>query len=170
MHPSVPRREFLKLLGQLGTACVGCALVANVSAAETAPGAPAKKLPPLKDRAYCGLVCNDQCEMFKATRTNDPAAKKAVYEKWKWKEKFGVEFDPEKVFCHGCKAPGKPQNVAHARCTALKCSVERGFESCLQCRKLAACDKELWKNWPDFWKQIQQLQQKYVAAGEVTLS
>ena len=53
-----------------------------------------------------------------------------------------MEFDPDQVFCYGCKAPGKPVNVAHAHCTVLKCSVARGLESCLQCNKLADCDKD----------------------------
>lgn len=43
-------------------------------------------------------------------------------------------------------------------------------ESCLQCGKLAGCDKELWVKWPDFKKQIDKLQQDYVAAGRCELS
>ncbi len=125
----------------------------------------ATKLPDLKDRARCGLICGDWCELWKATRSGDPAAKRVVYDKWKWKEKFGVEFDPDQVFCHGCKAPGQPVNVAHARCTVFTCSVERGFESCLQCSRLAGCDKDLWKNYADFRRKMLKLQQDYVAAG-----
>ncbi len=166
----LPRREFLRRLGQLGAACAGCALAVRLSA-ETAPAAAAAptapKLPDLKDRAYCGLVCGDWCELWRATKSGDPAAKRVVYEKWKWKEKFGVEFDPAQVFCHGCKAPGQPANVAQARCTVLKCSVQRGFDSCLQCQRLAACDKDLWKDYPDFRSKMIELQQGYVAQGIV---
>ncbi len=164
----LPRREFLKRLGQLGAACAGCALAARLSADDTPSGAAAVSKPPeLKTRAYCGLICGDWCELWKATRSGDPAAKRAVYEKWKWKEQFGIEFDPAQVFCHGCKAPGQPVNIAQARCTVLKCSVERGFDSCLQCQRLAACAKDLWKNYPDFRKQMLKLQQDYVAQGVV---
>ena len=52
----------------------------------------------------------------------------------------------------------------------MKCSIERGFESCLQCRKLAECDKELWKNYPDFHKQMVELQQTYAATEGFQLS
>jgi len=130
----------------------------------------APKLPDLKDRAYCGLICDNSCPLFKATKANDPVAKKTVFEKWKWKETYGIEFDPNQVFCHGCKAPGKPENVAHTRYTVLKCCVGRKLESCLPCGKLAGCDKDLWKNWPDFKKQIEKLQRDYVAAGRFELS
>ncbi len=165
MLSPLPRREFLRRLGQLGIACAGCAVAARVLAEDAPSPAPAaRKLPDLKDRAYCGLVCGDWCELWRATRSDDPAAKRAVYEKWKWKEKFGIEFDPGQVFCHGCKAPGKPVNVAHARCTVLKCSAGRGFDSCLQCDRLARCDKDLWKNYPDFRRQMMKLQQDYMAA------
>jgi len=164
----LPRREFLRRLGQFGVACAGCALASRLSAEETPPAAPAaRKLPALKDRAYCGLVCGDWCELWRATRSDDPAAKRAVYEKWKWKEKFGIEFAPDQMFCHGCKAPGKPVNVAHARCTVLQCSAGRGFDSCLQCRRLAECDKDLWKNYPDFRGKMVKLQQDYVATEDL---
>lgn len=115
------------------------------------------------------MICGDWCALWKATRTNDLAAKEKVYTEWKWKEKFGMEFNPDQVFCHGCKAPGKPVNIAHERCTVLKCSVARGFESCLQCAKLADCDKELWKNYPDFRTQMIKLQQDYVVTERLKL-
>lgn len=166
--PSLLRREFLKLCGQFGVVCA-CGCVAPQLRAEEAKLAAPKKLPDLKARAYCGLICGDWCELWKATRTNDLTAKQKVYAEWKWKEKFGVEFNPDQVFCHGCKAPGKPVNIAHARCTVLKCSVERGLESCLQCGKLADCDKELWKNYPDFRTQMVKLRQDYVATEGLKL-
>ena len=165
MLSHLPRRDFFKLCGQFGAACVSGCLAARLSAEQglsTSP-TPPPKLPGLKTRAYCGLICDDNCPLFKATRTNDAAAKAKVYQEWKWKEKFGVEFSPDAVFCHGCKAPGKPENIPHARCTVLKCSVGRGLESCLQCRTLPTCDKELWKNYPDFHQQMVKLQQAYAA-------
>jgi hypothetical protein len=171
MKSSLPRRDFLKYCGQIGAVCACGGLVNRLSAEGAAPApAAAPKLPDLKDRAYCGLICDNSCPLFKATKANDPVAKKTVFEKWKWKETYGIEFDPNQVFCHGCKAPGKPENVAHTRCTVLKCCVGRKLESCLPCGKLAGCDKDLWKNWPDFKKQIEKLQRDYVAAGRFELS
>ncbi len=172
MRPFLPRREFLKHLGRLGAACAGGCLAIRAIAGERSSGdpAPPRKLPDLRARAYCGLICNDQCPLFKATKDNDAAAKRKVYDQWRWKDRFGVEFNPDVVFCHGCKAPGKPRNIAKAHCTVLKCSTERGLESCLQCRKLAACDQELWKNYPEFQKQMVRLQQEYAATEGFTLS
>jgi hypothetical protein len=172
MHPPLPRREFLKRLSQFGATCACGCLALRLAADDAKPGemAPKKQRPDLKSRAYCGLICNDSCPLFKATRTNDDAAKAKVYAEWKWKERFGVEFDPTQVFCHGCKAPGKPANIAHGKCTVLKCTAERKLESCLECAKLARCDKELWQNYPDFRKQMLRLQQEFAATDGFKLS
>ena len=168
MHPPLPRREFLKLLSQFGAACACGGMAVRLAADQAKPGGP--KLPDLKTRAYCGLICDDSCPLFKATRTNDAAAKEKVYTEWKWKEKSGIEFNPDQVFCYGCKAPGKPENIPHSRCTVLKCSAARGFDSCVQCRKLADCDKDLWKNYPDFHQQMIKLQQMYAATDGFKIS
>ena len=168
MHLPLPRREFLKLLSQFGAACACGGMAVRLAADQAKPGGP--KLPDLKTRAYCGLICDDSCPLFKATRTNDAAAKQKVYTEWKWKEKSGIEFNPDQVFCYGCKAPGKPENIPHSRCTVLKCSAARGFDSCVQCRKLADCDKDLWKNYPDFHQQMIKLQQMYAATDGFKIS
>ena len=169
MQAPLPRRAFLKLCGQLGVAgCCSCSLA--FAGEDAKPGQPpARKLPALKTLAYCGLVCGERCELFKATVANDTAAKEKVFKEWGWKEKFGMEFDPARVFCHGCKPGDKPLNVAESKCTVRQCTRERGLESCIQCGKLAACDKELWKNWPKFKQHMEKLQQQYLAAGAVQL-
>jgi len=66
-----------------------CGCVAPQLRARRSEAAAPKKLPDLKARAYCGLICGDWCELWKATRTNDLTAKQKVYAEWKWKEKFG---------------------------------------------------------------------------------
>jgi hypothetical protein len=172
MRPPLPRREFLRLFGQFGVVCACGGMAARLAAEQTQAGEPApkKELPELKALAYCGLICDDRCLLFKATRTNDAAAKQKVYEEWKWKERSGLEFNPDLVFCYGCKTPDKPVNMFHAKCTVLKCSVDRKLESCVQCQKLAGCDKELWKNYPDFHQQMVKLQQAYAATEGFKLS
>lgn len=168
MNTLEPRREFLKDCARLGLVCAsGCGMAATLSAGDTKP-ANATKLLPLRSRSYCGLEC-ENCPLLKASVANDVPAKKDIHEKWKWKEKYGIEFDAEKVFCFGCKPDGKPRSVAVAACTTRACATDRGLESCLQCKRLAACDKELWRNWPQFQKQSVQLQQEYVSAGVFTL-
>lgn len=102
---------------------------------------------------------------------NDTAKKREIFEKRKWKERFGVEFSPDVIFCHGCKPPGdKPLNVREKACTVRSCSIERGLESCIQCQRLAGCEKELWTSFPKMKKQVQKWQAEYLAAGSVTLS
>lgn len=165
------RRLFLKNCGRLGVACTAvCGLPALTSASDqgAAPAAP-PKLPDLHTRAYCGLICDDSCELSHATRTNDPVAKRKVYNEWGWKAKYGIEFDPDKVFCYGCKSPGRPRSPNKIKCTVRACAIDRDLDCCIACRRLAGCDKELWKNYPDFKRQMVKLQQEYAAAGAVTI-
>ncbi|ACB74271.1 DUF3795 domain-containing protein [Opitutus terrae] len=140
------------------------------AAAATAEDKPTEKLPDLKSRAYCGLICDDRCELYHATQAQDPAAMKAVHEKWQWKQKHGID-DPALCFCHGCKPTEKQSlNVMQQRCTVRVCAMKRGFDSCIQCQELVRCEKELWKNWPKFKQQVEQWQKDYVAAGMVTVA
>lgn len=115
-------------------------------------------------------MCDLSCPLFKATAENDTQKKKEIFEKRGWKEKFGTDFDPSVVFCFGCKPGDKPLNVREVACTVRKCTIERGLESCIQCQKIAGCEKELWSNFPKFKKQVEKWQAEYVAAGLITLS
>jgi hypothetical protein len=171
MNATFNRREFLSRTTGFGLACAcGCSLALVADAEEPASkSAPGPSTRPLRSRAYCGLICNDRCPLRKATVAEDATAKKAVFEKWKWHEKFGVEFDPAKVFCYGCKPDGKPRSIAMNACTVRSCATDRGLESCLQCTRLAECDKDLWQNSPDFRKRMQKVQAEYVTAGVFTL-
>jgi len=36
-------------------------------------------------------------------------------------------------------------------------------ESCIQCRNLAACDKEFWKSWPELYELTKKMQARYNA-------
>ena len=103
------------------------------------------------------------CELYKATLENDEKAKKLIYEKWEWKEKFGVDYDPEKVFCHTCKPGDKPKKVGMAECVIRICAMANGMESCVQCKNLAGCDKEYWKKWPDLYAFNKKNQARYLA-------
>jgi hypothetical protein len=160
-----PRRDFFKYCGQIGAACVTGCLATRLSAEQStsAPPAPRPTLPDLKTAAYCGLTCNDQCPLFKATRTNDAAAKAKVFDEWGWKAKYGMEFTPDLVVCAGCKGPEAQRGPGIARCTVRKCVTGRGLDSCIRCRTLAACDKELWKNYAKFHQQMIQMQQAFAA-------
>jgi len=115
----------------------------------------------LKTLAYCGIPCLQACELNKATLENDGPMKKLVYEKWEWKKKFGVEFDPDKVFCYTCKPGDKPMKVGMGTCEVRNCALANGVESCVQCANLAACDKEFWKTWAPLYADVKKMQARY---------
>lgn len=112
--------------------------------------------------SYCGIPCAQTCELYKATLENDEKTKKLVYEKWGWKKKFGIEYDPEKVFCHGCKPGDKPLKVGMASCEVRICAMANGMESCVQCKSLTACGREFWKEWPELYDFNKKNQARYL--------
>jgi hypothetical protein len=145
------RREFMKDCAAMGGCCLAVLLGAKTLSGRTvAGGGDAKETEAVdpKSLAYCGLSCGTQCALYKATVENDVALKKKVYEAWGWKEKFKVEFDPEKVFCWGCKPADKPLKVGMDACDVRNCAIGKKLEACVQCGDLKTCDRELWKEWP----------------------
>ena len=166
MEAKQDRRHFLKHCAQFGGAC--CALLAlnrHLPAEESPEKKQEQKLKPIdfSKLSYCGFPCVQVCELYKATLENDEKSKKLIYEKWEWKKKFGVEYDPEKVFCHTCKSGDKPKKVGMEVCVVRKCAMANGMESCVQCKNLAACDKEYWKKWPDLYAFNKKNQARFLA-------
>ena len=167
MDKTRSRRQFLVGCAKCGGAC--CALLALgriLPAQENAPATPGQDKKPLdmKTLAYCGIpyaYCERQCELFRATRDNDAKLKKAVYDQWEMKKKFGIEFVPEKIFCYGCKPGDKPLKVGMAECSVRVCSMANGLESCVQCLDLASCDKAFWTDWPIAFAAAKRLQARY---------
>jgi hypothetical protein len=161
------RRGFLEQCAKCGAA--GCALLVlnRVSPGqENATVKPAPGSPPLdlKKLAYCGIpqsYCELQCELYKATRDNDTKLKQLVYEKWDMQKKFGIAFEPDKIFCYTCKPGDKPLKVGMAECPVRTCPMANGMESCVQCRNLASCDKAFWKEWPTAFAMAKKLQARY---------
>jgi hypothetical protein len=110
---------------------------------------------------YCGYQCPSDCKFLKATQENNTELKKEAYESWKIKEKHGIDFDPEKIFCWGCKTTGKPEGVVIKECQVRKCAIEKGYDCCIQCSNLEACVFDLWKQFPDFHTHMIQEQKIY---------
>jgi hypothetical protein len=117
--------------------------------------------PDLKSLTYCGYKCTVECPLYKATIENNPELKKKAYEEFKWKEKFSLDFDAEKVFCYGCKPKDKPLSINVKACTVRKCVTGKGYDCCIECKELAACDKELWKNYPQFREKVLAIQKTF---------
>lgn len=112
---------------------------------------------------YCGYKCPTDCKFLNGSVNNNIELKKEAYELWKIKERFGVEFDPEKIFCFGCKTSDKPEGIVLKNCTVRSCSIEKGYDCCIECEELSACQKELWERFPDFKKYVIEMQGKYLA-------
>ncbi len=167
MEQRQSRRQFLVGSAKCGGVC--CALLALsrlLPSQETAPAKPGQDKKPIDPKAlsYCGIpwtYCEGQCELYKATRDNDAALKKTVYDQWQMKKKFGIDFEADKIFCYGCKPGDKPLKVGMAECPVRTCPSANGLESCVQCLDLAACDKAFWKEWPIAYKVAQTLQARY---------
>ncbi len=150
--PQPSRRDFLRLGTFAGLACL-CP-IARLHAEEnrTAP------LPDPKKLNYCGHTCPPDCPMKLAGQSGDSETKRKAFELWHIEERYGLAFDPDQVFCHGCKTGEPEPGVAVANCPVRPCTRERGFDCCIECGQLAACDKALWERFPDFHKSVLQMQ------------
>lgn len=165
MKPTINRRNFLVKGTQ---ACIGCCAIFAFSE-NLALG---NSMLMLKDDEpidpkklnYCGYKCPVDCMFLKGTIDNNVKLKQEAYKNWNIKERFGVEFDPEKIFCFGCKTANKPEGIVLQNCTVRSCAIEKGFYSCIECKDLATCQKELWDRFPDFKKYVIEMQEKYFAA------
>lgn len=154
MKPDLKRREFLTHCLKAGVS--SCALMYSPQIFAQTEGKPdPKKL------NFCGYTCSLECTMYKGTVENNIELKQKAYKDFKIKEKFGIDFDPDKVFCWGCKVEDKPISTAVKSCTVRKCVIEKGYDCCIQCAGLSACDKELWSNFPQFKNKVIEMQKKY---------
>src|SRR5512137_1756026 len=120
MESNQSRRHFLKACAKSGVAC--CALLAwirRLPAQESPANKPEQGKKPIDfaKLSYCGVPCAQACELYTATLDNDEKAKKLIYEQWNWKKKFGIDYAPEKVFCHTCKPGDKPMKPGMAECS-----------------------------------------------------
>jgi hypothetical protein len=161
MKRDLKRRDFVNTCFKAGITCCSIAYGTNLAGHDKAFSQDAKPDP--KSLNYCGYKCPADCPLLKGTAENNVELKKKGYEAFKFKEKYGMEFDPEKVFCYGCKIADKPMSVPVKACTVRSCVIEKGSDCCIQCDGLAKCDKELWKSFPEFKKQVMDMQKKYRA-------
>ena len=122
--------------------------------------------PDPKKLNYCGYTCPKDCVFLEASVKNDVELKKKAYETWEMKDRFGVaEFDAEKIFCFGCKTTDKPVGIRLQKCDVRNCAIDKKLDSCIECKELSACEKDLWKKFPDFKKAVIKMQNDYQKAG-----
>jgi hypothetical protein len=117
---------------------------------------------------YCGYKCPADCQFLKGSLENNTDLKKQAYELWKIKERFGVEFNTDTIFCFGCKTTDKPEGIVLKNCTVRTCAKEKGFNCCIECEELTICGKELWERFPDFKKYVLEMQQKFFETQKIS--
>ncbi len=157
MKNNLTRRHFLVQGSQAGVSCCllmyGSELLAFTGSHD--------EIPDLKELTYCGFKCTMECALLKGTLNNDEDLKKKAYEDWGMKERFGMDFDPEQVFCYGCKNEEQVKGSAVKKCTVRACAIEKEHECCIQCKELADCDEELWMGFPQFREKVLEMQAVY---------
>jgi len=151
------RRDFIS---KTTKTCIGCcALMASPSLLAHA-FQNGEKIDPQKLN-YCSYQCPEKCPWLCGSNNNDIELKKKGYADWKIKERMGLEFNAESMYCFGCKNEDKPEGFLLKKCTVRTCAKEKGYEACIECKELSDCDKELWDRFPSFKEAVIELQKKY---------
>jgi hypothetical protein len=166
MSKQIQRREFLMKGSCAGIAC--CALLMNAKASSFSNFLKMAEDEPIdpKNLNYCGYKCPSDCKFLVASLNNDAVLKKEAYTLWKIEEKYHIAFDPDTIYCYGCKNTEKPEGVVLTNCTVRACAKEKGLDCCVECNELGGCTKELWNQFPDFKLYVIEMQKKYQAAQE----
>lgn len=161
MKPNLLRRDFIM---KSSTACLGGCLLLSGRGLPAAVWQDDQPIDP-KKLCFCSYSCPEDCHFLVASQKNDPELKKAVYEEWGLKERYGLEFDAEKLFCFRCKPGDKPEGPVLTNCTVRSCAIEKGYQACIQCDELKECDKDLWTRFPQFYESVVKMQVKYREQG-----
>lgn len=156
------RREFVLNSSKIGLACGFLSLCPRRQL--LGEESEEKPVPDPKKMNYCGYVCEVDCAMKLVGESGDIEKKKEVYEKWKIKENHGIEFDPDQVFCNGCKTDEEELGVLVSHCSIRKCAINKNLDGCIQCDELTACSETLWKRFPGFHKMVIDMQNRYLEA------
>lgn len=154
MKTQSDRRQFIR-----NTSIAGCALL--VSEKLLAFSYRQDEVPDPKKLNYCGYVCPKDCQFLEASVKNNAELKKAAYDQWEIKDRYQVEFSADKIFCFGCKNENKPAGVVMTNCTVRSCAIAKKFDSCIECKSLKNCNKDLWSRFPEFHKSVVSMQESY---------
>jgi len=163
MKPNLKRRQFIKNSTYAGISCCFLMTGFKLSAVSSLYAEKDDEKPDPKKLNYCGYVCPEDCPFLKGTLENDVELKKKAYTLWQIKERYGVEFDPEKIFCYGCKADGKPEGIVLTNCTVRSCVLSKKLDCCIECDNLINCNEYLWTRFPEFRNSVIEMQKQYRA-------
>jgi hypothetical protein len=161
MKTELKRREFITKSCKAGVAYCALLYGSKLYGIRNLNTMPGNDKPDPKKLNYCGYTCPDDCQMKKATLENNIDLKKKAYIDWRIEKKYGIAFDPDKIFCYGCKTTRHPLGLVVEKCTVRSCAMDKGYDCCIQCDSLSACDKEIWKTFPDFHKSVLEMQKNY---------
>ena len=159
MENKINRRKFVT-----ASAVAGCALFfsAKLSAVNRFTHLQ-NEIPDPKKLNFCGYACPKDCQFLEASVKNDIELKRKAFETWEMKERFGVaEFDHDKIFCFGCKNGNKPVGIRLQKCDVRNCAIEKKLDSCIECKELKVCEKDLWKRFSDFKNAVIKMQTTYL--------
>jgi len=162
MKPKLNRRDFIARCSIAGLTGCGLMISSKLSAFDHYNGFSSSQAIDPKELCYCGYKCPDDCQFLKGSVENNVELKKEAYDLWKIKERFDIEFDADKIFCYGCKAKDKPEGIILVNCTVRSCVISKGYDCCIECLELEDCDKDLWSRFPEFKKQVIEMQKKYL--------
>jgi hypothetical protein len=157
MNPYLKRREFIK---KSSTMCMGGCLLVSTPASFVMKYQEKDPIDPAL-LCYCGYQCPKDCHLLVASEQDDPELKRQAYEEWELKDRYGVEFDPQQIFCFKCKPGEKPEGPVLTHCTVRECAIGKGHQACIQCDQLATCNHDLWERFPQFHESVIELQKKY---------
>jgi hypothetical protein len=160
MNSKLNRRDFIANSTKLGIAFCSFMIGSKLHAMDHPFALTDDEIDP-KKLNYCGYKCPEDCKFLKASLENDVELKKEAYKSWQIKERYGVEFEADKIFCYGCKNKEKPEGVVLVNCTVRSCAMEKEFDCCIECNELEKCNKDLWTRFPDFAKKVIEMQKKY---------
>lgn len=166
MKTPCTRRHFLKKGTQAGMACCLMMFGGKLQGMEKHLAVKDDEIPNPEELCYCGYKCPDDCKFLKATLENNTDLKKEAYDEWKIKDRYGVGFEADEIFCYTCKPGDKPEGVVLINCTVRSCTIEKNHECCIQCNELEACEKDLWKRFPRFKELVIEMQNKYQAVND----
>jgi hypothetical protein len=156
---NLKRREFLSKCCKGSLAACGMLMASKINGMSMVPD---DEKPDPKKLNYCGYQCPADCKYKRATIENNIELKKEAYKDWGIKEKYGLEFDAETMFCNGCKTD-KPLGLVVKKCSVRNCAISKNYDCCIQCSDLPVCDKEIWKTFPQFRDSMIALQKKYLS-------
>lgn len=82
-----------------------------------------------KGMSACGVICSG-CAAYLAASKGSAYRKEAADA---WRRIYGFQTDPEKMSCGGCLSSDDQVFHTSVRCTARRCCLSKGFDSCAEC-------------------------------------